>query len=289
MKVIKAIFAILLSAVVLLSGAWYLAASAVSHLADRSVLDPMLDQMDLSAPIAQVMDSSLDGMDDLTRQLIATEAVGWYIEDFISEYIDAILFEDALPWASGEALEPVLYAAIEELQTAGVSDTDALLLEGIALMVPQLAAQTAQMVNAAIPSRDALLGQLGLSSELLADLIYLAGPTVQTIVLVFALIAGFVILLLYWKRGGGFLWNGILFAILGAVCAIGGIVLRSMASQALSAYGLLPLASAMQQAFLIRGGIAFAIGVVLLLIGILIRANAKPPAPPPARRVRHGA
>ena len=286
MKFVKAFFAVIFSLLLLLCCTWFLAAGAVSHILERDVLSPVLAELPLDSLVENVMSGSLTDLDDLSRSLMSTDAVTDYISDFIRSYAEALVFQDPEPEVTGESLSPVMEEAIEELLNSGtLSAEDSLILAGMQLVVPQLSGEIAGYVEAAIPSRAELLSQLGLSEELLSDLLYLIGPSVRNILLGFSVFSALIIFLLYLKRGGGLIWNGVLFAFIGVVFAIGGIVLGTMLRAPLAAYGITSLAGVVQNAFLVRGGIVCVVGVVLLLIGVICRTFASKPA---VSRPRHG-
>ena len=287
MKVVKAFFAVIFSLVILLSCTWLTSASAISHVLQRKVLEPVLDSLDLESLIGSVLSDGMTGMDDLTRSLMTTDAVTDFAADFAGEYLDALVFDDPEPVLTGDTLAPVIGEAISELQNAGnLSAEDALILAGMQFAIPQLAEEIASYAAAAIPSKDALLSQLGVPEDLLQDLLYLIGPQVRNILLGFTIVSALIILLLYLKRGGGLIWNGILFSLIGIICVIGGIVLRCILIAPLAAYHLSALANTVQNAFLTRGGIVCGIGLLLLLIGIIWHSvTPKKAAPAP----RHGA
>ena len=286
MKFVKAFFAVIFSLLLLLCCTWFLAAGAVSHILRRDVLRPALDAVPLDGLVESVMEDTLTDLDDLSRSLMSTDAVTEYISDFIRSYAEALVFLDPEPVVTGEALTPVMEDAIEELLDSGtLSVGDSLLLTGMQLVVPQVSAEIAGYVEAAIPSRPVLLSQFGLSEELLSDILFLFGPSVRNILLGFSIFSALIILLLYLKRGGGLIWNGVIFAFIGVVFAVGSVVLGTAIRMPLSVYGLSSFAALVQNAFLTRGAVVCVIGIVLLLIGIICRTNSRKPA---AARPRHG-
>ena len=184
MKFVKAFFAVIFSLLLLLCCTWFLAAGAVSHILERDVLSPVLAELPLDSLVENVMSGSLTDLDDLSRSLMSTDAVTDYISDFIRSYAEALVFQDPEPEVTGESLSPVMEEAIEELLNSGtLSAEDSLILAGMQLVVPQLSGEIAGYVEAAIPSRAELLSQLGLSEELLSDLLYLIGPSIRNILL----------------------------------------------------------------------------------------------------------
>jgi len=286
MKVVKAVFALLLSLVILLCCTWFLAASALSHVLEPSVMGGILAGLDLSGIVDEVLASGMTGLDELTQRLVSSDAVTACISDYIQAYVESILYGTSEPVITGWELEPVLEDALNELAAGDLSPEDALLVMGMQLVVPQLSEQIAGYIQAAVPSRAELLGQLGLSEELLADMLYLIGPTVRTILLVFGAVSALIVMLLYLRRGGGFFWNGTVIALSGAICSAGGAAAKIAIGSSLSPYGLASLTDILLKAFLLRGGLAFGIGTALLLIGAICRTAAAEKRP--AASPRHG-